>query len=60
VPWGVIVVPAPPQPNASAFFDIEASRGKLTSPVAATFPAVRAETPRNCLRDELVTQPPHG
>ncbi len=45
----------PIQPSASAFFDSDASMGKLTTPVAATFPAVRAEIPRNCLRDEFVT-----
>ena len=41
-------------PIASAFFVIDASTGKLTSPVAATFPAVVAEIERNCLREEFV------
>src|SRR5262249_28927639 len=54
-PLGVGPSLQPNQPDAFTFFDIDASTGRLTIPVAATFPAVRAEIPRNCLRDEFIT-----
>src|SRR5262249_46221934 len=43
------------RPSAFAFLEIDARIGRLTAPVAATFPAKPAEISRKRLRDEWDT-----
>jgi hypothetical protein len=46
-------------PIARAFLDIDARKGRLTTPVAAIFPARLAELLMKSLRDEFSKVPPY-
>src|SRR5262249_32741722 len=53
LPLGPLPLGPLPLGPALAFLDIDARNGRLTAPVAATFPAKPAEIPRKRLRDEM-------